>query len=134
MTQSYDKSRTSSATFYEPRSLRPRIGTYTQQAPKPNPPTATTEVTTEVVFVTITQFPTDIPSTEIRTTTEIHTTDRISTTTESGITETVRETVETDYTSTTVVTNQKSEVPLPIGFTILGLFGIVLIYRKKYQQ
>ena len=97
-------------------------------------PTATTEVTTETAFVTITQIPTDVPSTETRTTTEIHTTESISTVTESADTVTVSETVATDYTSTTLVTNQKSEVPLPIGFIIFGLSVGVFIYRKKQKQ
>lgn len=81
----------------------------------------------EATYVT----PVSTPETITETTT--HTSTVVSVVTESGPAVTVSETVSTDYTSTTVITEKKAEVPMHIGVFLVPLFFIVLIHRRKQK-
>jgi ABC-type branched-subunit amino acid transport system substrate-binding protein len=94
--------------------------------------------------------PTTVTSTDINTQTSVDSTTEksVETTTETYVetttktteviiisvndsTVTVQETVSTDYTSTTVVSDKKAEVPLHFGFVTLSFFFVMLIYRRR---
>ncbi|MHA2030172.1 MAG: ABC transporter substrate-binding protein [Candidatus Kariarchaeaceae archaeon] len=87
-----------------------------------NEATYTPPVTTQTIITEISVETTTERSTETST--------EVSIITESD-TVTVHETVSTDFTSTTVVSERKAEVPIPSGFIILSLSFVILIHRRR---